>query len=144
MGMYTELNIEVAIKVDKATLALLENMVGESDNEVTLPKHPLFKSDAGRWEYMLRCDSFYFDHIADSSLTNKTPWYKEDEETNTYKRILNVRCDLKDYDDEIKHFLEWIYPFTETKGFIGYSRYEEDENPTLIYFTDTGVVYMGV
>ena len=59
-------------------------------------------------------------------------------------RTLNVRCDLKNYEDEIELFLKWIYNYATTRGFVGYMRYEEDYNPTLIYFTDKGVEYREV
>lgn len=138
MGMYTELNIEVEINADNDTLAVIEYMTGKTDatlSDLKLPKHRLFSSP--RWEFMLACDSFYFDHTACSSVVDKRPW-EEDEHND---RILNVRCDLKNYDDEIEHFLDWIYPFTNTRGFVGYMRYEEDPDPTLIYFTSDGVKY---
>lgn len=138
MGMYTELNMSVELNanIDENTLKVLKYMLG--DEEVSsediadiLPDFPLFKSDSGRWTYMLNCDSFYFDHTAHSELVNR----------HNVDTILNVRCDLKNYDDEIEHFLDWVYTFTPTRGFVGYMRYEEDKYPTLIYFTDTGVEY---
>ena len=140
MGMYTELNISVNIEADANTLAILDYMVSDRECELTakIPQHSFFKSC--RWEYMLRSESFYFDHTADSSLVDKRGW---DEDGHT-DRILNVRCDLKNYTDEIQDFLSWIYPFTTTRGFIGYMRYEEDSNPTLIYFTDEGIKYRKV
>ena len=139
MGMYTELNIAVNLKLTDNIRKILEYMTGDrADTDFTVPTHPLFESP--RWEFMLMSDSFYFDHTANSSLVNKKPLEEEDD----MERIINVRCDLKDYSDEIKHFLDWIYPFTKTRGFIGYTRYEENENPTLIYFTDRGVEYKEV
>ena len=139
MGMYTELNISVEVKADENTRAILEYMVGAGEGELTvkLPKNPLFLSP--RWAYMLCSDSFYFDHTAQSSLVDRETWNEEEHDT----RILNVRCDLKNYEDEIEHFLQWIYTFTTTRGFIGYMRYEERANPTLIYFTEKGVEYRG-
>lgn len=139
MGMYTELNIAVEVKADANTRAILEYMTGATEElNAELPDAELFRS--GRWEYMLRCDSFYFDHTAESSLVDRQTWKEEEHD----ERILNVRCDLKNYADEIQDFLRWIHPFTTTRGFIGYMRYEEDYNPTLIYFTDDGVKYKEV
>ena len=134
MGMYTELNISVKIKAEDKTKKILSYMTGRGDMDFEIPTHPLFSSP--RWEFMLKCDSAYFDHVADSAL------YGCLYDNKHY--MLNVRCDLKDYSDEIKNFLDWIYPFTNTRGFIGYMRYEENENPTLIYFTDRGVEYKEV
>ncbi|MCA1800256.1 MAG: hypothetical protein LC650_03090, partial [Actinobacteria bacterium] len=47
--------------------------------------------------------------------------------------FLTIRCNLKDYDDEIEKFIDWITPYTDSTGFVGYKRYEQDEEPTLIY-----------
>ena len=141
MGMYTELNIAVRLKLSDNTLKILEFMTGQSENEdFEKPFHPLFNSGTNRWEYMLCCDSAYFPHTACSSLENDRYYADED----TLERVLNVRCDLKNYNDEIENFLDWIYQYSETRGFIGYMRYEEDEDPTLIYFTDSGIGYKRV
>lgn len=139
MGNYTELNIAVKLKLTDNIRKILEYMTGDrADTDFTVPTHPLFESP--RWGFMLMSDSFYFDHTANSSLVNK----KSREEDDDMERIINVRCDLKNYSDEIENFLDWIYQYSETRGFIGYMRYEEDENPTLIYFTDNGVEYKEV
>lgn len=132
MGMYTELNISAVFEKDCEILPVLRYMVGQEVEDVIVPKHNLFNS--GRWEFMLRCDSFYFDHTANSELVDRFD----------VDYVLNVRCDLKNYSDEIEDFLDWIRPYTRTRGFIGYKRYEEDANPTLIYLTDEGVEYKKV
>lgn len=137
MGMYTELNIAVAVKVDLNTLQVLEGMTGQSEFNGIEPPDPIGVG-------MLRSDSFYFDHTADSSLVNKKTWEEEDGTQDVYERILNVRCDLKNYRDEIENFLDWVRGFATTRGFIGYMRYEEEEHPTLIYFTNRGVEYRKV
>ena len=41
-------------------------------------------------------------------------------------------------------FLHWLAPYIDTKGFIGYTRYEEYDDPTLIYIDDRDVIYKGV
>ena len=140
MGMYTELNIAVEVNTDENTRVILEYMVADKHYELNakLPKHRLFESP--RWQYMLKGQSYYFDHTADSTFVDKDSWSEKPHNN----RILNVRCDIKNYDDEIEHFLDWIYSFTATRGFIGYKRYEEHANPTLIYFTDSGVEYRKV
>ena len=141
MGMYTELNIAVRLKLSDNALKVLEFMTGQSENEdFEQPFHPLFYSGTDRWKYMLYCDSAYFPHTANSSLVADRYGAEED----TLERVLNVRCDLKNYNDEIENFLDWIYPYSETGGFIGYMRYEEDEDPTLIYFTNCGVKFRRV
>ena len=81
---------------------------------------------------MLQCDRYYFDAHADSSMTF-------DDIDKKYH--LNVRSNLKNYDNEIEEFLNFLEPYIDTFGFIGYMRYEEDEDPTLIYHTEQGIEY---
>lgn len=133
MGMYTELNIGVAFREDTPSniINILKHMLNE-DEEVfyILTDHPLFKT--ARWNFMLVSDSYYFDGQTDSSLTY-------DDISNQY--YLNVRCNLKNYDDEITKFMDFIQPYLDTRGFLGYTRYEEDGDPTLIYNSSDGIVY---
>ena len=73
---------------------------------------------------MLMSDSYHFDGITDSSITY---------DVITKRYNLNVRCNLKNYDGEISKFLDFIFPYVITYGFIGYTRYEEFELPYLIW-----------
>ena len=132
MGMYTELNIGVAFKEDteQSIIDILKYMLSDSAVEPALPDHELFKTH--RWTFMLCCDSYYFDGQTDSSLTF-------DDISNQY--YLNVRCNLKNYGDEIRKFMDFIQPYLDTRGFLGYTRYEEDGDPTLIYNTKDGIIY---
>lgn len=135
MGMYTELNLGVRFhkNTPQNVIDILKYMLAESPVRFEylrpqLPEHPLFKTD--RWMIMLDCGSYYFDGKPDSSLNY-------DKITECY--FLNVRCNLKNYDREIEHFLDFIQPYLYTNGFIGYTRYEEDDDPTLIYNTHKGI-----
>lgn len=124
MGMYTELNIGVSLRSDtpENIINILEYMLGDIESQVETTPHPLFETD--RWHYMLRCDSYYFDGRTDSSM-------EQDSIDHQFK--LNVRCNLKNYDSEIEKFMDFIRPYLETRGFLGYKRYEEYDDPTLIY-----------
>ena len=75
---------------------------------------------------------FYFDGQTDSTIKNDQGWY------------LTVRCSFKNYDDEIELFLDWLAPYIETYGFLGYHRYEEFDDPTLIYKEDGKIVYKNI
>lgn len=123
MGMYTELNIGVSLMSDTPdnVIDILRYMLSDGD-KVETPDHPLFSTQ--RWHFMLVSGSYYFDGRTDSSM-------EHDSVDHEYK--LNVRCNLKNYDNEIDLFLDFIQPYLETEGFLGYKRYEEDDNPTLIY-----------
>ncbi len=129
MGMYTVLNLSVELKkntpqnvIDTLNHMLRSNM---EDMFHTKPEHPLFNTQ--RWDHMLKCDSYYF-----AEETQHT--FHLDPISKQY--YLTVITNLKDYDGEIEKFLNWIKPYVEPRGFAGYSRYEESEEPKLIYFTE--------
>ena len=98
-------------------------MVGDINIEPDdKPNHPLFETD--RWRMLFTSDSYYFDGITNSVL---------DYDGIAEAYYLTVHSNLKNYDDEINKFLDFIRPYLDTKGFLGYYRYEEDEDPVLIY-----------
>jgi hypothetical protein len=131
MGMYTELhfNAELRPDVPEEVLNVLRVMLGMEDRHVPLPRHPLFET--GRWGVMLGMDSYYFD--AD---THSTLRYDEVAEAH----FLCIRCNVKNYEGEIEKFVDWITPYlAKHEGeFLGFSRYEETEEPTLIYMPADG------
>ena len=126
MGMYTELHYNAELKkdADPSVIAILKYMVGDSEDYPTLPNDELFSSS--RWEYMLRCDSYYFAADTHSTL-------RFDDISDAY--YLCVRCNLKNYDSEIEKFIVWIRPYIAhiNGDFLGFYRYEEFEQPTLVY-----------
>lgn len=128
MGMYTELHFNSRLKSNtpKKVISILKFMVGDVNinNEPPTPSHPLF--DDTRWSFMLRCDSSYFD--ADTYSTIR--W------CDTSKAYyLNIRTNFKNYNEEIDLFIDWINPYLEKEDgeFLGFSRHETSEKPTLIF-----------
>lgn len=123
MGMYTELVLGFQLKPDtpEPIIKILKFMVGdiEDRNEIETTDHPLFET--GRWDIMFQCNSFFFPGYFGGDLKYDYGWY------------LSVYSNFKNYDDEIAKFLDFIQPWVETDGFIGYMRYEEHDDPTLIY-----------
>lgn len=143
MGMYTELNIQCRLdKMDDDSANVLKYMLGwdipyeriEDTLGKLYEKFALFRT-SDRWKFMLRSDSCYFDHFADSEL-------QIDNIRDCY--FLNVRCDLKNYCNEIQYFLEWIFSMSSTKDFVGYMRFEISSLPTLIFFDENKVRYQEV
>lgn len=124
MGMYTEicLNINLKKNTPANVVEIIKYMLNELDESPELPAHTLFQT--ARWQGMLRSGSYYFD----GATTSK--FYKD---SISDEFVLSVRSNLKNYDDEIGEFINWITPYVETNGFWGYSRYEEADDPTLIY-----------
>jgi len=127
MGMYTELHFNTELKEDtpKEVIDILKYMVSDNppDKPPKLPKHELFETP--RWEIMLRCDSYYFDADTHSTL-------RFDDIGGSH--YLCIRTNLKNYDSEIEKFIDWIDPYSDSYigDFMGFYRYEETEDPTII------------
>lgn len=115
MGFYTQLHLDVELKKDtpQEIITILQDMV---------------KGNSLYWENRLnwcfKSSSYYFNNYSHSNI-----WF--DEISSQYK--LFVHCDFKNYDNEIEILLEWLKPYIDTKGMIGYVRYEEDIEPTILY-----------
>lgn len=137
MGMYTalslgvELNRELLRKMNHSVepccpADVLEYLVtGRRERAAhayaSQSLHPLFSSD--RWPVLLRCDSYYFDY--------QTRWdFKYDSIAKHY--FLSGVSNLKNYNNEIGKFLDWLKPFIITEGWIGWTMYEEDGLPTML------------
>lgn len=132
MGMYTELVLNLTIKSDAPpeALAVLRQLANGDDEPKKLPDHPFFKCP--RWSMVMQCSSHYFVPFSLSKLHSTS--YTDD-------YYLSTRSDLKNYDDEIDLFVDWLRPYIDglAGDFIGYKRYEEDLNPTLAYLSDDGI-----
>lgn len=130
MGMYTELHFNSDIKKDTpdSVIEILKYMLGECEDEPKdLPDHPLFRTR--RWNWMFQCDSYYFDAETHSTMNF-------DDISKSY--VLCLRFNVKNYDSEIEHFVDWVMPYLDKYDgdFLGFSRYEEYEEPTLIYYKE--------
>lgn len=137
MSMYTEFHFNVELKehTPQNTLGILGYMpdpwrTGAPD----IPEHSLFKTE--RWPQVLCGDSAYFPMEQRSELT-----IDEDGVIS-----LSVRSNLKNYDNEIEKFLDWISPYVDTlfDEMVGYFRYEENEHPTLIYTKNNPIQLISV
>lgn len=129
MGMYTELYLSVEFKPDLPTevVMVIEHLFAlNKPIPPILPEHDFFKCP--RWSMIGRCSSYYFVPFSTSNL------YYDERVTNQY--YLTTRSDLKNYDGEIAKFLDWVMPYLDhcEEDHIGHYRYEEDDEPTLIYF----------
>lgn len=75
---------------------------------------------------MLTCSSYYFtpvnvNHFEYDSIAN-------------YWSLVSYSS-FKNYDGEVEAFFDWLKPFVDDEPgtLIGYHRYEEYEEPTLVY-----------
>ena len=139
MGMYTELNLGIRLKTEtpEEVIDVIKFMANRYEEDTfnvkTLPPHPLFSTS--RWAIMLRCDSYYFDSLPHVS-------FEYDDIADCW--FLTCVSNLKNYSNEIEHFLDWIAPHVDTEGFAGYRRYEENYHPSLIYFNRGKVSYISI
>lgn len=129
MGMYTEFHFNAELKqnVPLEVVAVLRFMLSNAKEYVgDLPDSPLFETD--RWRWMLQMSSYYFPADTGSTL-------RFDSISKSY--FLSIRCNLKNYDNEIDKFVEWITPYVDVScdqdEFVGFQRYEEEREPSLIY-----------
>lgn len=135
MGMYTEIVVRfnfIPSEIEDNEYKILDFMfnpnsdLDESDFG-SLPSHDFFK--CSRWASIGSCSSFYHHPNAVKD------WYKPEYEIknpNSSRYVFN-RSDLKNYDNEIGLFFDWLDSlglFYEGE-FMGYSLYEEDNTPTI-------------
>jgi hypothetical protein len=122
--MYTELHYNVLLRRDtpQSVIDVLEYMLDNDLPQPSLPDHWLFRTE--RWKVMLRMSSASFAAPTHSELTKEPGGYY----------VLSVCCNLKNYNEEIEKFVDWMDSYVAAfKGdFLGYSRYEESEDPDII------------
>jgi len=131
MGMYTGLSLGIELRddiPDDIVQVLSELVSGEYNPMGGSPAwakqvHPFFRTD--RCLSLFHCDSYYFDY--------DTGWtFRKDHISETY--FLSGVSNLKNYDNEIRKFLDWIAPYINESvhGFVGWTMYEEQWSPDLI------------
>jgi hypothetical protein len=127
MGMYTEVVVKVnlANTITDSELSVIKYLFDNGEKPEVLPDHPFFSCP--RWHFIGQCSSYYHHPAAVNSL------YASEGDPNDY--YLFSRSDLKNYDNEISLFFDWIAPLTTSNpgDVLGYSWYEEDKEPTLMY-----------
>lgn len=125
MGMYTKLQCNLKLKED-IPQEILET-INALNNSEELPiklEHEFFNSPG--LSYMFNMCSHYFTGTTNTQLR-----------FNGYQYIWHIDCDLKNYNNEIELFLDWISPYVEAEEneFVGYSMYEENkDSPNLIFY----------
>jgi len=121
MGMYTEVLVKCNLLPDlpPEVTSALEFMFNGGDEPPALPEHDFFKKP--RWSFVGKGSSYY--HI---------PW----PDSRLSGGYLFSRSDLKNYDQEIENFFNWIMPYVSAENgkCIGYSWCEEDDTPALVLF----------
>ena len=132
VGMFTELVMAAKMRQETPIEVIQELKALVGDSEFDFDGRPF------RWERVLRTGSYAFDGDAHST-------FRFDDIVQRW--ILTVRSNHKVYRNEIEMFLDWIAPHVDPDetgsetGFVGYMRYEEASEPTLIYMRDGKVRY---
>jgi hypothetical protein len=119
MGMYTEIYVNADLKENtpKEVLAVLSAICEQEIGAAVLEGYPR------RWLTLFSNGSRYAPSTWAASLTFNDymgQWY------------LLGRGDIKNYEGEIEAFFKFIKPWCDD-GLVGYYRYEEDREPTLVY-----------
>jgi len=125
MGMYTEIYVNVDLKKDTPddVIEVLKVMCDMGSDPEVMDNYP------ARWAYMFNSGSYYTPNTYCHSLT-------VDDISNQWSLL--GKGDIKNYSGDIEKFFEWIIPYVDgcPGDFIGYSRYEEDSQPTLVFLPD--------
>lgn len=143
MGMYTEIyvNIDLVEDLPDDVLYVLKGLVRVVDCNSNFDNKPFnhstvnydddkFKqltSGFGRRFPWLFCNGSYY-------LPNTTVAELSYNFISNRWSLLG-KGDLKNYRSEIQQFFKWIAPYSTTE-FLGYSRYEEEDEPTLHFRKD--------
>ena len=119
MGMYTEVFVNVDLKKDtpKEVIETIRAMCNKDHTSPSLDGKP------DRWAYMFNDGSYYLPRTECGLLT-------KDDLTGSYSLL--AKGGIKNYGSEIEQFFDFIKPWVED-DFMGYTRYEEDREPTLFY-----------
>ncbi len=119
MGMYTEIFVNVDLK--KETPSEVINTIRAMCNKDHTS--PYLEGKPVRWSYMFNDGSYSLPRTECGLLT-------KDDLNGSYSLL--AKGDIKNYGSEIGQFFELIKPWVED-DFMGYARYQEDREPTLIY-----------
>lgn len=124
MGMYTELVVATQVRNVPEAIAVLQFMAGVTETTPPLPEHALFQTD--RWDSLFTCNSHYFVPLSVVKL-------QYNDIAGAWSLI--SRADLKNYDNEVEKFIDWIRPYLDCSPgqMFAYSRYEEAAEPTIYY-----------
>jgi hypothetical protein len=128
MGMYTEIYINVDLKEETSddviqVLKAMCRMLPDQECDEVLVDYPQ------RWRCLFSNMSYY-------TPSTSCRFLQFDKITNRWSLL--GKGDIKNYSGEIEKFFEWIMPHIDgcPGDFIGYSRYEEDLQPTLLFLPD--------
>jgi hypothetical protein len=131
MGMYTEIIFGAGFITDipEYVINTIKKLVNGDELDETIPDHLFFKSER---PWLLRSGgSYYFPGTVEPKL------YFDDIPKQWY---LHFRTNIKNYDNEIEKFLDWIKPYIAdgvgNRNFYAIVTYEEADEPTIYYLSE--------
>lgn len=127
MGMYTEIRTDFVVS-DASARQILDQMMDGTAADIPqefLPDHPIFRTT--RWCYLFTMTSAYFD-----------TYYRERHEDIPLGQVRYKTCaNLKNYEDDIRLFANWIRPYCiPQKTPIVTQRYESSQDTVTCYYAD--------
>ena len=127
MGMYTEIYVNVDFKPNTPQHILDTVRCVTGDIEVDSERfNELMEDKPSRFAWLFHNMSYYTPSTCVAKLT-------KDKYTGDYSLI--GKGDIKNYSSDIEAFFELIKPHVEDR-FMGYMRYEESDEPVLMYAYD--------
>ena len=119
MGMYTEIfvNVDLIESTPDEVIQTLKAICGKDHDS------PFLVGKPNRWKMLFNSGSYYTPNTECAALTF-------DEIGDQWSLI--GKGDIKNYENEIEAFFAYIEPWVEDR-FMGYMRYEENEEPTLMF-----------
>jgi hypothetical protein len=143
MGQYTEIYVNIDLKEDvpEEVIDTLKCMVNDvfcvSNWDDDYFDHKVICYESDRFNELMKDkpDRFY---LLFKNMSYYTPYTQVGKLSYDYisgRWSLIGKGDIKNYCSSIEAFFEWIAPYSDTE-FLGYSRYEEDDEPTLYYRKD--------
>lgn len=124
MGMYTEFFVTARVRNIPEVVSVISALVSDSARQFSAwPDHAFFRCD--RFRSILRQLSYSFTPLSVSQF--------EFDRIGQYWCLVSYSS-LKNYDDEIEKFIDWLRPYLEYDDegeMIGYSRYEQNIEPVI-------------
>lgn len=128
MGVYTEIYFRSQVSNWAADIMKYVAETGYNSQRVLLPRDPFF--DAPRFPAVFTGRSAYFPGGIDLTITPSMNDPYERYGFDSFRwSIVEFRANLKNEDNEILKFFQWIESRVRDNGFMGYSLHEEDTVP---------------
>jgi hypothetical protein len=136
MGMYTELHLSVLLKRDTPheIIDCIDSMIKGTTSELKLTNEAHKFFNCQRWRHVL--------NFGGSAYFTMVPYFLFDE-VDGYRRLV-FTVNIKNYGGEFDLFLEYIKPHIKADNIIGWKRYEENNNPTVLILKNGEIIQVGL